>query len=197
MTDTIQFYDEHAAGYFDQTVGIDMSELRRRFLDRLPDGAMILDAGCGSGRDARAFLDAGYEVVAIDASRGMAEQARERLAVEVEVMRFEEMSFREEFDGVWACASLLHIPTRDLPGVLEKMEMALKPGGTLYLSFKRGEREEDRMGRRFQDMTRQGLIELLGGFDRMNLVEIWEGKDARNDPSEDHPTWVNGLFSRS
>jgi len=196
MTDTTQFYDEHAAEYFDQTVEIDMSALRCRFLDRLPDGAKILDAGCGSGRDSRAFLDAGYEVVAIDASRGMAEQARERLGIEAEVIRFEEMTFREEFDGIWACASLLHVPSRDLPDVLERMERALKPGGTLYLSFKRGEREEDRMGRYFQDMTRQVLTKLLGQLERLALVDVWEAEDSGDGSDREQTTWINCLARR-
>lgn len=196
MNETIRFYDENAAEYFDQTSELDVSSLRRRFLEKLPDGARILDAGCGSGRDARAFLDAGYEVVAIDASRGMAEQARKRLGVEVEVMRFEEMSFREEFDGIWACASLLHVPSEDLPDVLERMRRALKPGGTLYLSFKCGESEERRAGRYFHDMTRQRLSDLLLGTDTLTVVEAWETDGASMDPGRERLSWVNALALR-
>jgi len=193
MNDTIRFYDEYAAEYFEQTVEIDVSALRQRFLNRLPAGARILDAGCGSGRDARAFLDAGYEVVAIDASSGMAEQALERLGVEAEVMCFENMPFREEFDGIWACASLLHVPSEDLPGVLERMEMALKPSGTFYLSFKCGEADGDRKGRHFHDMTRQGLIKLLGQFERLALIDCWETEGSSDGNAGEQTTWINCL----
>lgn len=196
MSETIQYYDKNAGDYFDQTVGLDLAHLRKRFTQTLPPGARILDAGCGSGRDARAFLDEGFEVVAIDASSGMADQARRRLGIEVEVMPFETMTFREEFDGIWACASLLHVPSNELPAAVGKMVEALKPGGALYLSFKRGEAEEPREGRWFRDMTQQGLVDLLTGFDALELIETWESADEGVGSGGAETVWVNGLARR-
>ncbi len=196
MSATIQYYNERATDYFDQTADIDVAHLRQRFTERLPTRAKILDAGCGSGRDARAFMDQGYEVVAIDASSGMAEQANQRLGVQVEVLPFEEMDFCEEFDGIWACASLLHVPSNELSGVIDRMILALKPGGTFYLSFKVGNSEEERDGRWFHDMTQQGLTDLLTGFDALNVIEMWESNDQGNCDGRDVTGWINALALR-
>lgn len=93
------------------TGALNMSALHDRFLRHVPPGCRILDAGCGVGRDALAFAGPGYAVVAFDASAEMVRLTRERVAGQAEVlhMRFEDVAWREEFDGIWACASLLHV----------------------------------------------------------------------------------------
>ena len=194
--DTLRYYNENAVAYFDETAHLDVSDLRRRFTDRLPTGARILDAGCGSGRDARAFLDQGFNVIAIDASAGMAAQASARLGVEVRLMQFEDLEFVEEFDGIWASASLLHVPGSEIPAILERFAAALKPGGILYLSFKLGKTEQWRGGRRFHDLTEQGLVGLLGGLNRFSVLEIWETADVRKTEGEARPGWLNCLARR-
>jgi 2-polyprenyl-3-methyl-5-hydroxy-6-metoxy-1,4-benzoquinol methylase len=81
-------------------------------------GGRILDAGCGPGRDALAFAERGYELIAFDASTAMVRVARERVGsrIVVHLMRFEDLNGQSEFDGIWACASLLHVPlTSSLP----------------------------------------------------------------------------------
>src|SRR5579864_7240756 len=102
---TINYYDFHAKEYCDLTRHLDLSAFYAHFLAVLPPEAHILDAGCGSGRDAKIFLDRGYRVTAIDASSELAQLAAEYTKQPCEVLRFQEMEFREEFDGVWACAS--------------------------------------------------------------------------------------------
>jgi SAM-dependent methyltransferase len=191
--DTVRYYDKNAAAYFDETAHLDMSDLRRRFTDLLPEGARILDAGCGSGRDSRAFADQGFDVVAIDASAGMAAQASDQLGVDVRVMRFEVIEFAEEFDGIWASASLLHVPGAGLPTVLERFATALRPDGILYLSFRLGETEQWRGGRRFHNLTEQGLMHLMRGLNRFSILETWETGDVRETGNETGQGWLNCL----
>ena len=69
MADTIAYYNDNAEGFFLETAGVDMSDLHRRFLMAIPAGGLILDAGCGSGRDSKAFLAQKYRVRAFDASQ--------------------------------------------------------------------------------------------------------------------------------
>ena len=106
----MQFYDDHAAYYFETTRDMNMAPLRSRFLAHVPAAGRILDAGCGTGRDSRAFLDAGYTVEAFDGSPPLAELAGSFIGQPVRVLNFREVGWRAECDGVWACASLLHVP---------------------------------------------------------------------------------------
>src|SRR5688500_10452441 len=99
---TIAYYDRHAGEYARSTLGVDVRALYGPFLTLIPEGGRILDAGCGSGRDAKAFLDLGYRVLAFDASRTMAELASRTTGLEVRVLRFEDVTFDREFDGIWA-----------------------------------------------------------------------------------------------
>ena len=112
---TIDYYDSHAEEFFSGTIDADMSECRARFLAYLPRGKKILDAGCGSGRDILAFLEAGYEVEAFDASAELCRIASQKTGVAVRKQRFEDLPGEEAYDGIWACASLLHVDRQDLP----------------------------------------------------------------------------------
>lgn len=75
-----------------------------------------------------------------------------------ECMRFEEMTWRERFDGIWACASLLHVSRSELPAVLGNFHRALKTGGVMYASFKYGGGEEERLGRFFKEKPWVNII---------------------------------------
>ena len=136
--ETLAYYDRHASRYVRETRNVDMSPLYQPFLDLLPEGGRILDAGCGSGRDSRAFLARGYDVTAIDGSPAMVAHAAEATGILVRYLRFEDIAYEDEFDGVWACASLLHVPKSRIDGVLRRLSRALKVGGILHVSFKDG-----------------------------------------------------------
>ncbi len=132
------YYQQHAEMFFADTVEVDMTPLYRRFLSLLRDQAQILDAGCGSGRDARAFADLGHHVTAFDASPALVALAETQLGQPVQCLRFQDIAWQEQFDGIWACASLLHVPAAELPEVMQRLCKALKPGGVLY-GGKRGQ----------------------------------------------------------
>ncbi len=184
----VEYYNKNADSFFVGSVAADMSDVQSRFLTFVPAGGRILDAGCGSGRDSKAFLDAGYDVVSFDASEEMCRRASEYIGKPVLNMRFEDVAYEAEFDGIWACASLLHVPVEELPDVLKKMGRALKPGGVMYASFKYGEGTVFRGERQFSDFTEVSIVPLFeqAGFE---IVSNIVGSDSR--PGREDEKWVN------
>lgn len=198
---TLDFYQQYAASYADETRAMDMNKNRDAFLQQLPVGAHILDLGCGAGRDSKAFIAAGCKVTAIDASSELATLATAHIGQPVEVMPFAALDYQAEFDGIWACASLLHCDKTQLPLVMAKLIAALKPGGVTYLSFKWGEGDNaeytDAHGRYFNNTTTTGLRNLLAAFDGavdgISINRLWgETTPLRNGQQR----WVNVLFSK-
>ncbi|MBK5963364.1 SAM-dependent methyltransferase [Thiocystis minor] len=185
-------YEDHAQAFFSETVGVDLAPLYARFLAHLPASAHILDAGCGSGRDARAFLARGYAVTAFDASPTLAALAAAHCGLPVQVKHFQDIDWHGEFDGIWACASLLHVPLLDLPVVLERLAVALKPNGTLYASFKYGQGEREHGGRRFTDLNETGLAALLAASPAFSERDTWTTADRR--PGRGDERWLNTLL---
>lgn len=138
---TMKYYQQNASTFVEETVSANMHDAQARFLRMLPSHAYILDFGCGSGRDAKAFLEQGYRVDAIDGSAELCRRASDLIGQPVKQMLFEDLSAVKQYDGIWACASILHLPRKELMSVLQKISDALKSGGILYTSFKYGEFE--------------------------------------------------------
>lgn len=187
MDGTIWFYDSDPEGYSEATFGNDVSGIRDRFLTHLPEGARILDLGCGSGRDTLAFRNLGYDVVAVDGSEGMCRVAERNTGMPVRRLMFSDLDYENEFDGVWACASLLHLPMDELKDVMVKVRMALKPGGVLYVSFKEGEFSGMRDGRFYTDLTEDGLRRLADET-VFELLDLMKNIDSRG------TVWVNAIL---
>lgn len=194
--DSVAFYDSNAERFAADTGCVDMSALHARFLRHVRPGGRILDAGCGVGRNALAFAERGYLVVAFDASADMVRLARERTAGRAEVLqlRFDNVAWREEFDGIWACASLLHVPAADLPVTIGRLAGALRRGGAFYMSFKYGVGERVANERRFTDQTEESLRAVLRGTE-FDLVEVWITGDVRACRSDER--WLNAVVARS
>lgn len=188
--DTLDYYQHHAAEFFAATVSVVMHELHERFLDKLPAGSHILDAGCGSGRDAKAFVSLGYRVTAFDAAPKLASLASEHLGQPVQVRTFRDVEEIACYDGIWACASLLHLPASELPDAIARLWAALKPGGCFYFSFKHGLGERQHNGRHFTDAEEASIASWLNGFADLSHRDIWITKDQRPDRDE---TWINVL----
>lgn len=172
------------------TVDADMSMMRNRFVEHIGKDGKILDAGCGSGRDCRKFLELGYGAEAFDASGKMCRIASEYIGKEVRQLRFEELDYEAEFDGIWACASLLHVSQENLPAVMKRLKKALKPGGVLYASFKYGEGESEKSGRTFTNMTEETLDKLFRDAD-FDICESIISNDVR--PGRDNEKWINAI----
>lgn len=191
---TIDYYDQHAEPFFDETVRVDMSSLYCRFLPRLPEPAAILDAGCGSGRDAQAFSRLGHAVTAFDASPALVTLAERHFGKPVHCLRFHDITWQHAFDGIWACASLLHVPLAELTEVVQRLRNALKSDGILYASFKYGSGEREHQGRRFTDLDEPGLAALLAEVPGLAEVETWITGDLR--PGREAERWLNTLLRR-
>ena len=192
-TNTITYYNTHARSFAQSTRDVDFTAIQNKFLDKLPAGAFILDFGCGSGRDARYFLDQGYHVEAIDGSEELCRLAGEYTGIEVKCMLFQELQDTDRYDAVWACSSILHLTYDDLITVLEKIARALKDRGLLYTSFKYGTEEGERNGRYFTDMTEEKLTGLLEKVPDFEIEEQWITSDVR--PGRGEEKWLN-LFLR-
>lgn len=188
--ETLQYYEDNAEVFISGTVNADMSDARQRFLELLPVDALILDFGCGSGRDTKAFLDAGYQVDAADGSEQLCKSATAYTGIPVRQMLFQELDSVDEYDGIWACASLLHLPKHELGDVLQRISCALKPQGVLYTSFKKGTFEGMRNGRFFTDFTEETLHEFWQCVPSLLISDIWITQDVRPEREEQ---WINIL----
>lgn len=189
------YYDAHADEFCKNTAGVDMSKLYAPFLREIPPGGRILDAGSGSGRDSAFFLGKGYRVLSIDASSEMVSATSKLSGQPALLMRFDEVAFDADFDGIWACASLLHVARQDLPPTLERMARALKPGGVFYLSFKYGDRERIESGRFFTNMDEGSFGQLLATQPELEPLRVWVIDDFRDD-GRGRERWFNALVRR-
>jgi len=163
-----------------------------RFRIQIEPGVRSAAAGQGALHDQRRRLD---EVVAFDASERMAEIATKTIGQPALRLSFEEMAFRNEFDGVWACASLLHVPDSELESVLARIVRALKENGVLYMSFKYGTGERVAGGRRFTDMTEASIRETLSDLPELALLRTWRTSDLR--PGRESESWLNALARKT
>lgn len=190
---SIDYYQRHAQRFFDDTVNVDMSALYQPFLAQLPAGGRILDAGCGSGRDAQAFHQLGYQVDAFDASSEMVARATALSGLPVQCLRFEQLTAVEQYDGIWCCASLLHVPADELSGVMAILARALKPSGVWYLSFKLGSGEREVDGRSFTDLDQSRIETLLAELPQLSLASCWQTADNR---PVNATQWLNAIVIR-
>jgi hypothetical protein len=133
--------------------------------------------------------------VAFDASAEMVRLARERVGSRGEVrhMRFEDVAWQREFNGICACASLLHVPVADFPGATTRLAAALRPGGAWYMSFKLGAGGHVAAGRLFVDHTEETLTAALGGMP-VQLLKIWMSEDVRTGRTGE--LWINAVVQR-
>ncbi len=191
-SETIDYYNQNAAEFAAATDQIDMTALYAAFLPLVKTGGLILDAGCGSGRDAAYFKHLGFNVSAFDASSALAKIASQRLKQPVAVQQFEQLNDLERYDGIWCCASLLHVAADNLVSVLGRLQQALKPGGVLYASFKYGEGEREVNGRCFTDMNETTLSTLAAGISGLKLSKTWLTQDQR--PERSQESWLNVLL---
>ena len=187
MDKTLRYYDENAAAFTADTVTTDMSSIQEAFIRQLEPGAHILDLGCGSGRDSKLFLSKGFTVTPVDGSGEMCLAANANTGLEVRQLLFKDLDYDDDFDAVWACASLLHVPSNDLPHVFALIHRALKGRGLLYCSFKYGTFEGERNGRFFTDLTEDGIEKLLPPL--FTPTRIWTTNDSR--PGRSDERWLN------
>jgi len=195
MDTTLNYYNENAAEFVQGTATVDFSETQNRFLNKLKIGASILDFGCGSGRDTKCFLDKGYVVTAIDGSKELCELASEYTGIKVQQMLFDELSVENQYDGIWACSSILHVPKNQLGNVIERMVSALKHDGVIYTSFKYSDFEGERNGRYFSDFTIDSFKAFIIEIKSVKIEEYWISGDVR--PGREAEQWLNLILRKT
>lgn len=190
---TLDYYNQQSQNYSNQTLDLKLSTIQDYFLSFLQPDALILDFGCGSGRDTKYFLDQGYRVEAIDGSEEMVKIASKNTGIQVRQMLFNELNEVERYDGIFACASILHVPFNDLPGIFKRMKIALKDTGIIYVSFKYGDFEGHRGERYYTDLTEERLTDILDSVKGLSIISkkittsVIPGRDEK---------WLNVILSK-
>jgi len=177
--DTIGWYDNNAEKYFAETKDFSMKGKYPQFLKYIPQGGELLDAGCGSGRDAKCFSQLGYKVAAFDASAELAKLASKNAGIDVSQATFATFKSASKFDGIWACASLLHVPKKDFESSFSNLVNHLKDDGVIYASMKLGETEEkDTKGRFFNYVSVDELKAIFAKHKNLELLELTQAENT-------------------
>ena len=177
---TLSYYARHAAEYAAKTDAIDMAALYAQFAPCLSKDSLILDLGCGGGRDARHFASLGHRVVGLDPCLELLAEARRRTngerirRISYVVGAMPDLPFQDSiFSAIWACSSMLHLPRGLMLPALHGCRKAMITGGHLWLSVKKGEGERDDEGR-FCTLWKAAELVLLvtdAGFDILEAME--------------------------
>lgn len=181
---TLRFYSGNADAYAARKPPLDGA--LTRFLAALPPAARILELGCGAGHHAEAMLAAGFDVDATDGSPELAALAAQRLGRPVATLLFHQLDAVEVYDAVWAHACLLHVPRRELAGVLRRVWLALKPGGLFAASYKTGEADgRDKLARYYNYPSEPWLRERYAEAGTWALaVETSHGQGFDQEPAQ-------------
>ena len=194
MDSTLNYYNKNAVAFVEGTKNVDFKTIQDKFASRLPQGATILDFGCGSGRDTKYFKEQGFVITATDGSEELCKIASEYTGVPVKHMLFMELDEVAAYDGIWACSSILHCPYEDLVIVMQKICTALKDNGVLYTSFKYGTFAGARNGRFFTDMTEESFKELLEKVPGLEIEDLTITTDVR--PGRGEEKWLNLILRK-
>ncbi len=192
--ETLRYYNTYADSFSQDTIEAKMTKIQDRFLAYLSPGSHILDLGCGTGRDSKLFLDRQYKITALDGSLELCKIAKVITGQEIMCMRYDEMQWVEAFEGIWACASLLHVKSDQLPYIMKKVINALKRGGIIYISFKHGDFEGMQNRRYYTNMTEEMLGDLLDPFSEIQVLEQWTSNDVR--PGREREKWLNVICKK-
>ena len=189
------YYESNAERYAAETFSADMSEQYQRFLPLLKKGAKILDVGSGSGRDACYFQKHGYQVTALEPSKNLCREIRKVFSGEIVCSEIQNYQPMERYDGIWACASLLHLQEKEVLHFFEKMDLYLNDDGGVYISGKNGiPTGEVEDGRFFLEFSDQLIDKILTVNKQLRLEQLWYTEDASGRRGF---RWMNVIFTVS
>lgn len=193
---SVLFYDTNADDFFTNTINSNMQQLYTIFEENIPKKHLqpweILDLGCGSGRDSKYFISAGYKVTALDFSKILAQKASAYIGQEVIVKDMRQIDYLDKFIGIWACASLLHLTETEILATLQKCLAALKKDGVLFASFKYGESNYQKDGRSFTCFTQEKFLNLV---ETLNCpIQTFVTPDVC--PERANEKWLNILLKK-
>lgn len=188
----MNYYDKHANDFIKDTIYCDMSNIYQFFEQYFFNTNTILDVGFGSGRDMLYFKNKGFDVYGIDPSIEMCHNAIKLGLDNIYNTNVIEMNLNKEFDAIWACASLLHIPSNELNEAFINCSKHLKKNGIMYCSFKYGDFEGERNGRYFTDMTLDKLYQYLEAT-KFEFIDSIITEDVREDKTT---KWLNVILKK-
>lgn len=191
---SINYYNNNAKDFINNTFHVSMEALIREFLFFVPDGGKILDLGCGSGRDSLYFMNNGYDIFAIDGSEEMVAHTKKYIGDRVQLATFESYNTEQTFDGIWALASLLHVDRENIEGIIRKYSSLLNDKGVFFMSFKNREEDYRKDGRFFTCFTEDGLVGLIGDIQDIELVKVMHTVDVREDRPDEK--WISVIVRR-
>ena len=189
---TINYYDQNYISYYSKTNDLDMSDIYKKVRRYVQNGANILDAGCGVGRDTQYFIKHGFKVTSFDASPRMVELCNEYPFAFCEEKSFLTIYYPPIFDLVWACASLLHLNAINFKKAILRLHRSLKPGAYLYFSLKKHIDPSKVDARDFYSYSTNEIDRILINFYKMEKVETWE-TDSNLTTSE---VFVNYIYKK-
>jgi ubiquinone/menaquinone biosynthesis C-methylase UbiE len=188
---TIKIYEELAEDYYKTHFNInEIKNIADFFIQNLK-GQKILDIGCGPGRDAKYFSEQGLEVTGIDLTSNFVKMASQNVPnAEFMQMDMRNLDFPENtFDGIWACASFLHVPKEDAKNTLLGFRKILKPAGLIYLSVKQGNEEKFVEKDEYKGRTKFFAFYTQDEF--KNLIESCNFKIVKVLIDNKKDTWIN------
>lgn len=186
------YYESNAERYAAETFSADMSEQYQRFLPLLKKGAKILDVGSGSGRDACYFKKQGYQVTALEPSKNLCREIRKVFPGEIVCSDIQNYRSTERYDGIWACASLIHLQEEEVLCFFEKIDLYLNDNGIVYVSGKNGPptgKAQD--GRYFLEFTEQLVEKILMVNEQLKSEQLWYTEDVNGRKGF---RWLNVIF---
>lgn len=185
----MKYYDEHTKEYIDTTKECDMRNLYSFFLNHLKKKeGKILDIGFGSGRDMLYFKSLGYDVYGIDPTKSFCDYVRILGLENIECTYVQDMKYENEFEGIWSCASLLHIRKEELSNVFLKCKKALKEDGVMYCSFKYGNFEGIMKDRYFLYLNEDSIRDYIRNSG-LEIVDTIITTDVR--VGRENEKWLN------
>jgi len=191
---TMSWYNSNSKEYFRTTAHLDLKHLYDNFLPNLSMGDIILDAGCGVGRDTRHFIREGFRVVSFDASFEMVKLCNQYPFAYCMHKSFSDIDFIEEFDGIWACASLIHLNQKKFCDALYGLSKALKPGGKIFISLKDKDSASKVQQRKTYYHDEKFVKKFMSDELMLKELNVWPTEGAVQDEISN---WVNYIYTKT
>ena len=194
MNETLSYYNTNTSSFIESTQSVQMTKAWNRFTSKVTSGALILDLGCGSGRDTKYFLEHGFKVEAMDGSEELCKAASEYTGITVNQQLFQDWKSEAKYNAIWACSSILHLSKQELKQVIGNIRDALLPAGIFYTSFKYGNFDGVRNGLYFTDLMEESFAELINEVSGFEIIEEWITSDVR--PGREEEKWLNVILKK-
>jgi len=191
---SISYYNTYPEKFIQRTIDANMSKHHNNFVKYIKKGGTILDLGCGSGRDSLFFHNNGYQVTSIDGAIKMVEYCKTILSNPVIHNTFDDYLPDSKFDGIWACASLLHVERNHLSSIINKYIAQLKTNGIFFMSFKDRAEDFEKEGRHFTCFDKKRLLEFIMQYKNIQILEVTEAIDVRDHTADQ--SWVSIIIKK-